>query len=199
MSLITPDFGLLFWMVVIFGLVFFLLAKFGFPVITNAVQKRSDHIAESLQAAQQAEERLAGMAEEHARMIEETRLEQSRILKEASESRERIIAQAKEDAAAEAAKLLDHAKVEIAAERESAIRDIRRQVAMISVEVAEKIVRKDLEGEDGQLSMIDRMVEEASRACAMMLSRASEASLRMRLCSRRVCSIIFSCSAARWR
>ena len=164
MSLITPDFGLLFWMVVIFGIVFFLLAKFGFPVITNAVQKRSDHIAESLQAADQAREQLAGMAEEHARMIEETRLEQSRILKEASEAREAIIAKAKEEASAEAAKLLEHAKVEIAAERESAIRDIRRQVAMISVEVAEKIVRKDLEGEDGQLSMIDRMVEEASRA-----------------------------------
>ena len=97
-------------------------------------------------------------------MIEETRLEQSRILKEASESRERIIAQAKEEAAAEAAKLLDHAKVEIAAERESAIRDIRRQAAMISVEVAEKIVRKDLEGEAGQQGLIDRMVDEAAQA-----------------------------------
>jgi ATP synthase, F0 subunit b len=144
--------------------VFFLLAKFGFPVITNAVQKRSDHIAESLQAAQQAEERLAGMAEEHARMIEETRLEQSRILKEASEAREAIIAKAKEEASAEAAKLLEHAKVEIAAERESAIRDIRRQVAMISVEVAEKIVRKDLDAAADQLSLIDRMVDEASQA-----------------------------------
>ena len=164
MSLITPDFGLLFWMVVIFGIVFFLLAKFGFPVITNAVQKRSDHIADSLKAADEAQARLAGMAEEHARMIEETRLEQSRILKEASEARESIIAQAKEEAAAEAAKLLDHAKVEIAAERESAIRDIRRQVAMISVEVAEKIVRKDLASDGGQQSLIDRMVEEASQA-----------------------------------
>ena len=164
MSLITPDFGLLFWMVVIFGIVFFLLAKFGFPVITKAVQKRSDHIADSLKAADEAQARLAGMAEEHARMIEETRLEQSRILKEASESRERIIAQAKEDAAVEAAKLLDHAKVEIAAERESAIRDIRRQVAMISVEVAEKIVRKDLEGDAAQQGLIDRMVDEAAQA-----------------------------------
>ena len=164
MSLITPDFGLLFWMVVIFGIVFFLLAKFGFPVITKAVQTRSDHIADSLKAADEAQARLAGLAQEQARMIEETRLEQSRILKEASESRERIIAQAKEEAAAEAAKLLDHAKVEIAAERESAIRDIRRQVAMISVEVAEKIVRKDLEGEAGQQGLIDRMVDEAAQA-----------------------------------
>ena len=164
MSLITPDFGLLFWMVVIFGLVFFLLAKFGFPVITKAVQTRSDHIADSLKAADEAQARLAGLAEEQAKMIEETRLEQSRILKEASESRERIIAQAKEEAAAEAAKLLEHAKVEIAAERESAIRDIRRQVAMISVEVAEKIVRKDLEGDEAQQGLIDRMVDEAAQA-----------------------------------
>ena len=164
MSLITPDFGLLFWMVVIFGIVFFLLAKFGFPVITKAVQTRSDHIADSLKAADEAQKRLAGMAEEQARMIEETRLEQSRILKEASEAREKIIAQAKEDAAAEAGKLLDHAKVEIAAERESAIRDIRRQVAMISVEVAEKIVRKDLDEGDGQLALLDRLVDEAEKA-----------------------------------
>ena len=164
MSLLTPDFGLLFWMVVIFGIVFFLLAKFGFPVITKAVQTRSDHIADSLKAADEAQARLAGLAEEQAKMIEETRLEQSRILKEASESRERIIAQAKEEAAAEAAKLLDHAKVEIAAEHESAIRDIRRQVAMISVEVAEKIVRKDLEGDASQQSLIDRMVDEAAQA-----------------------------------
>ena len=164
MSLITPSFGLLFWMVVIFGIVFFLLAKFGFPVITKAVQTRSDHIADSLKAADEAQARLAGMAEEQARMIEETRLEQSRILKEASEVRAGIIAQAREEAQQEAAKLLEHAKVEIAAERESAIRDIRRQVAMISVEVAEKIVRKDLEGDGGQLALIDRLVDEASQA-----------------------------------
>ena len=164
MSLLTPDFGLLFWMVVIFGIVFFILAKFGFPVITKAVQDRSDHIADSLKAADEAQAKLAGLAEEQAKMIEETRLEQSRILKEASESREKIIAQAKEDAAAEAGKLLDHAKVEIAAERESAIRDIRRQVAMISVEVAEKIVRKDLEEGDGQLALLDRLVDEAEQA-----------------------------------
>ena len=164
MSLITPDFGLLFWMVVIFGIVFFLLAKFGFPVITKAVQKRSDHIADSLKAADEAQAQLANMAQEQAKMIEETRLEQSRILKEASEAREKIIAQAKTDASAEAAKLLEHAKVEIAAERESAIRDIRRQVAMISVEVAEKIVRKDLDAAGGQQDLLDRLVEEASQA-----------------------------------
>ena len=163
MSLITPDFGLLFWMVLIFGAVFFLLAKFGFPIITKAVQQRSDHIADSLKAAQEAQASLQNLSQEQARLIEQTRLEQSRILKEASEARDSIIAKAREEASAEAAKLLEHAKVEIAAERESAIRDIRRQVAMISVEVAEKIVRKDLDGADSQMALIDRLVDEASQ------------------------------------
>ena len=163
MSLITPDFGLLFWMVVIFGIVFFLLAKFGFPVITKAVQTRSDHIADSLQAADQAREQLANLAQEQARMIEETRLEQSRILKEASETRERIISQAKEEASAEAAKVLEHAKLEIAAERESAIRDIRRQVAMISVDVAEKILRDKLSDSKTQMDLVTRMVDEITK------------------------------------
>ena len=107
MSLITPDFGLLFWMVVIFGIVFFLLAKFGFPVITKAVQKRSDHIADSLKAADEAQAQLANMAQEQAKMIEETRLEQSRILKEASETRASIIAQAREEAQQEAQYVID--------------------------------------------------------------------------------------------
>lgn len=164
MSLITPDFGLLFWMVVIFGAVFFVLAKFGFPIITDMVHKRSDHIADSLKAAELATQQLASIAEEQKQMIEQARLEQSRILKEASETRDRIVAQAKEEAAAEASKLIAHARVEIAAERESAIRDIRRQVAMISVEVAEKVVRKDLSDQSEQLALMDRLVDEASKA-----------------------------------
>ena len=88
MSLITPDFGLLFWMVLIFGIVFFVLAKFGFPVITSMVQKRSDHIAESLRKAQEAQDKLEGLAAEQTKMIEQTRLEQKRILKEASQARD---------------------------------------------------------------------------------------------------------------
>ena len=162
MSLITPEFGLLFWMVIIFGAVFFVLAKFGFPIITDMVHKRSDHIADSLKAAEQATERLAGLAEEQARLIEQTRLEQSRIISEASETRDRIVARAKEQATEEAARIIDHARVEIAAERESAIRDIRRQVALLSVDVAEKIVRKELDAEAGQMELVDRLIDEAS-------------------------------------
>ena len=164
MSLITPDFGLIFWMVIIFGAVFFILAKFGFPVITRMVEKRNDHIAGSLRAAEEAQKKLAGLAEEQAALIEKTRLEQGRLIKEASETRDAIVAQAKEQASREAAAMIEHAKTEIAAERESAIRELRSQVASISVEVAEKIVRKDLGDAGSQQALLDRLVDEASKA-----------------------------------
>ncbi len=164
MSLITPSFGLLFWMVLIFGTVFFLLAKFGFPVITKSVEKRSNHIEESLRKAEEAQKKLESLSQEQAAMIEQTRLEQGRILKEAAEARDKIVAQAKVQAQEEADKILEHARIEIAAERESAVREIRSQVAQISVEVAEKIVRKSLETPAEQAALIDRMVDEASQA-----------------------------------
>lgn len=164
MSLITPDFGLIFWMVVIFGVVFFILARFGFPVITGMVDKRNAYIQDSLKSAKEAQEKLAALAEEQAAMIDQARVEQERIIKEAAAVRDSMIEQAKAQAADEAAKMIEHARTEIAAERESAIRDIRAQVASISIEVAEKIVRKELSSSDAQLSLLDRMVDEASKS-----------------------------------
>ena len=162
MSLITPDFGLIFWMTLIFAVLFFILAKVGFPIITKMVDSRSERIEGSIRLAEEAEKRMASLKEEQEKMIQDTKLEQSRILKEAAETRDRIVAEAKDKAQDEAAKMIEHARTEIAAERESAIRDIRRQVAMISVEVAEKIVRKDLDDSAEALALIDRMVDEVS-------------------------------------
>ena len=164
MSLVTPDFGLLFWMVIIFGVVFFLLAKFGFPVITGMVRKRSDHIEESLKKAQAAQEALENLTHEGKRIIEEARVEQGNILKEATRTRDQIINEARRKAQEEADKIVQHAKIEIAAERESAMRDICRQVSLISVKVAEKIVRKELDTSEQQLALIDRLVEECSKS-----------------------------------
>lgn len=164
MSLVTPDFGLLFWMVIIFGVVFFLLAKFGFPVITGMVRKRSDHIEESLKKAQAAQEALENLTQEGKRIIEEARVEQGNILKEATRTRDQIINEAKLKAQEEADKIVQHAKIEIAAERESAMRDICRQVSLISVKVAEKIVRKELDTSEQQLALIDRLVEDCSKS-----------------------------------
>ena len=141
MSLITPDFGLLVWMTLIFGIVFFVLAKWGFPMITGSVEKRAQRIGESIKAAKEAEERLRNLAEEQSRMIEETRQEQSRILKEAAASRDNIVEQAKVQAREEASRILDQARTQIAAEKESALRDVRKEVALLSVSVAEKVLK----------------------------------------------------------
>lgn len=163
MSLITPDFGLLFWMVVIFGAVFFLLAKFGFPVITNAVRKRSEHIAESLRAAEQARLSLENLAAEQAHLLEQTRVEQGRIIKEAADTRAAMIAQAREQAGAEAAKVLEKAREQIAAEKDDAIREIRAQLSTLSVAVAEKVVRKEMEDSEARRKLLDKFIDEATR------------------------------------
>ena len=163
MQLITPDTGLLFWMVVIFGLVFFLLWKFGFPIITEMVDKRNATIEKSLKDAHEIEARMGQMVEEHARMLDEARKEQAQILREATDTRNKILAQAKDDAREEAAKILAEARTEIEAEKEAALRDVRKEVAVLSVSIAEKILRKELADDKKQQEYIDRMVDETVR------------------------------------
>ena len=163
MQLITPDAGLLFWMVVIFGLLFFLLWKFGFPIITSMVEKRNATIAQSLKDAREIEARMGQMVEEHTRMLDEARKEQAQILREATDTRNKILAQAKDEAREEASKILADARTEIEAEKEAALRDVRREVAVLSVSIAEKILRKELADDRAQRDYIDRMVEEAVR------------------------------------
>ena len=161
MSLITPDFGLIFWMTLIFAILLILLAKFGFPVITKSVRERSEHIDESLRKAQEAEQRLSNLADEQKALIAKAQAESSRILKEAASTRDAMISQARADARSEADKILADARVQIAAEKESALRDIRREVAVLSVSVAEKILRKDLSTDASQMELLEKMVSEA--------------------------------------
>ena len=160
MSLITPDFGLLVWMTLIFGIVFFVLAKWGFPMITGMVDKRSDRINDSIAKAREAEKALTDLSDRQQQLIEETRREQARILKEAAEARDALLADAKEQARDEASKLIQQARTQIAAEKESALRDVRTEVAKLSVDVAEKVLREKLSTEEAQIKLIDKMVGE---------------------------------------
>ena len=162
MSLITPDFGLLVWMTLIFGIVFFVLAKWGFPMITDSVQKRADRINESIRKAREAEERLKNLSSEQNELIEKARKEQAAILKEAAASRDTLIEQAKVQARDEAAKILEQARTQIAAETDSALRDVRKEVAVLSVAVAEKVLRKDLDSDPGRDELLGRLVDELS-------------------------------------
>ncbi len=163
MDLILPDSGLLFWMVLIFGIVLFLLWKFGFPIITQGVEKRTRHIDESLRLAREAERRMQDLAAEQQRLLEDTRSEQTRIIREANTAREQILSQAREDARDEADRMLEKARTEIAAEKESALRDIRREVALLSTDIAEKVLRRELGNDQAQADYLGRLVDEMTR------------------------------------
>lgn len=160
MNLLLPDSGLIFWMALIFAIVFFVLAKFGFPVITGMVEKRNVRISDALEAARKAEETLAHLNQEQERIMAETREEQALLKKEAAAERERMIAVARDQAHAEAQKIMDEAKARIQEEKEAALRDMRREVAKISLTIAEQVVRKEMSTEKGQRELVDTLVDE---------------------------------------
>ncbi len=161
-SILTPDFGLFFWMLVAFLVVFLLLAKFGFPVITKSVEERKNFIDESLRKAHEAQERLANIEKEGESILQEAREKQTQILREAAQTRDAIVEQAQEKARQEGSRLLDEAKTAIAQEKTAAIADIRRQVAALSVDIAGKVLRENLKDDKSQMDLIDRMLDEVS-------------------------------------
>ena len=161
-SILTPDFGLFFWMLVAFLVVFLLLAKFGFPVITKSVEERKNFIDDSLRKAHEAQERLANIEKEGESILQEAREKQTQILREAAQTRDAIVEQAQEKARQEGSRLLDEAKTAIAQEKNAAIADIRRQVAALSVDIAGKVLRENLKDDKSQMYLIDRMLDEVS-------------------------------------
>jgi F-type H+-transporting ATPase subunit b len=162
MSLITPAFGLLFWMTIVFLVVFFILRKWGFPVIVKMELDRKDYIDSSLQKAHEANERLANIQKEGESILQEAREKQTQILREAAETRDAIVEKAQEKARVEGARLLEDAKAAIEQEKKAAIADIRKQVATLSVDIAEKVLRKNLQDDKAQMDLIDRMLDDVS-------------------------------------
>ncbi|MBE6325788.1 MAG: F0F1 ATP synthase subunit B [Bacteroidales bacterium] len=164
MELLTPDFGLVFWMVICFTAVFLILKKYGWPVIVGMINKRSDEIEESILKANEANARLAGTNAETERLLAEAKNERLELLKEASKQKDQIIADAKAEAAKKAQDLLDKAKEDIQLERDNAIKEIRTQVAELSVSIAEKVVREKLSGDKAGLDMINKLLDEVNIA-----------------------------------
>ncbi len=162
MDLLIPSTGLLFWMSLTFLVVLFILWRFGFPVITDMVNERKAFIDESLQKAHDANERLANIQKEGESILQEAREKQAQILKEAAETRDAIVEKAQDKARQEGARLLDDAKLAIEQEKKAAIADIRNQVATLSVEIAEKVLRQQLKGDQTQMDLIERMLDDVS-------------------------------------
>ena len=149
-------------MAVVFIIVLAILWKWGFPSIVNMVNSRKEFIDDSLRKAHEANERLANIQKEGETMLQNAREKQAQILKDAADTRDAIVVKAQEKATNEGSRLLNEAKAEIEAEKQNAIRDIRTQVAEISIQVAEKIVREKLSSNESQMELINKLLNDIS-------------------------------------
>lgn len=163
MSLITPDFGLLFWMLISFGLTFFVLARFGFPVITRMVDRRRDFIQKSLDAAEEANRKLAGIEAESKEMLDQAQKRQAELLSAAVADSRRIVQQAREKAEKESAERIEAASRQIEIQKQKALSEMRSTVAMLSVDVAEKVLRRQIQQDSDSHAFLDHMIDEAER------------------------------------
>lgn len=159
-SFFTPDFGLLFWMFITFLVVLVVVGKFGFPAIVKMVEERKAYIDESLNKAREANEKLANIQAESEQILKKAREQQAHILKEAMATRDNIVKDAQIKAQVEGQRILDEAKDLIRVEKENALKDIREQVADLSIQIAEKMLRKELKKSSEQTEMIDRLLNE---------------------------------------
>ena len=150
-------------MTVVFLVVLFVLWKWGFPVIVKMVEERKAYIDESLRKAHEANERLANIQKEGESILQEARKKQAQILKEAADTRDAIVEKAQDKARSEGVRLLEEARVAIEQEKKAAIADIRQQVATLSVEIAEKVLRQNLKDDKAQMDLIDRMLDDVSK------------------------------------
>jgi F-type H+-transporting ATPase subunit b len=160
MDLLSPDFGLIFWTVVIFLLTFLILAKYAWKPILKMLDAREKSIAESIESAERIKAEMSQMKSEHEQMLTEAKAERSRMLKEAKATKDQIIAEAKDQAKIEARKIVEDAQVAINNQKMAALTDVKNQVGKLALEVAEKILRKELADKDAHQNYIRQLAEE---------------------------------------
>ena len=160
MGLVSPNPGTIFWMVIIFGIVLFILRKFAWAPILKALKEREESISNALSSADLARKEVAGLKADNEKIIAEARKDRDIILKEAKEIKEKIVAEAKEKAAQEDQKTIDQARQQIEAEKTAAISEIKKQVAELSVMIAEKVIKKELEKKGEQEKMVDGLIDD---------------------------------------
>lgn len=160
MSLVTPDFGLIFWTLVTFLLLVFLLGKFAWKPVLTMVKERESSIENALKAAERARQEMKALQADNEAILKEAREERERILKEAREMKNKIVAEAKEAASAEAEKTVAAAKVAIESERAAAVAELKNQAASLSIEIAEKLLGQELSDKDKQAKMVGKIIDE---------------------------------------
>jgi len=162
MGLFIPETGLICWMLLVFLVVLFILGKFAWPVITKAIANREKYISDSVLAADEAHAKLDGIKAERDTILAQAREEHNAILKEVQLLKDKLIEDAKTQARAEADKIIADARYSILAEKEQALREVRNQVALLSIGIAGKVLRKNLESDASQTELINKMLDEAN-------------------------------------
>ncbi|MEE1023037.1 MAG: F0F1 ATP synthase subunit B [Muribaculaceae bacterium] len=163
MELFTPDFGLVFWMFVAFIILFLLLAKFGWPMILKNMDKRADTIDKGVEYAREAKEQLDNARSEAQKYVAEAQKQQAEMLRDAAKMKTEIIEQARSEAAVEAKKVMDAAKLSIEQSRKEAELQFRNEVSKFSVEIAEKMLRHQMQSDKAQTELVNQLLDEIEK------------------------------------
>ena len=159
MDLVTPDIGLIFWTTVSFAILYFILAKFAWKPILGAVNEREKSIKDALSAAEMAKEEMASLKADNEKILNEAKLQRESLLKEAREIRSRIIADAESEATEKANKLIESAKTAIENEKSAAMKELNNTVVDLSLNIAEKLLSKELNNKEKQQENIQEILE----------------------------------------
>lgn len=162
MELVKPDLGLIFWMIVSFSIILFLLAKFAWKPILGMIKEREESIENALAAAEKAKEEMKALQSNNERILAEAKAERDTLLKEAREMKEKIISEAKTSATKEGERLLKIARENIQNEKMAAITELKNQVATLSIEIAEKILKSELSSDEKQKTLVNNLLKDVN-------------------------------------
>lgn len=162
MELVQPSLGLIFWMTLSFLIILFLLTKFAWKPILKMIKDREESIDSALKSAEQAKLEMKSLKSENERILAEARNERDTMLKEARDIKDKIIAEAKTSAATEGERLLKAARENIENEKLAAITELKNQVAQLSIDIAEKILKAELSSDDKQKALVKNLLQEVN-------------------------------------
>ena len=160
--MIEPGIGLLFWMTLTFIILLFLLAKFAWKPILNAVNDREVSIIDALNQAKLAKQEMTQLKEDNERILREARAERDGILKEARDMKDKIVNQAKDSAKVEGEKMMEAARQSIQTEKNAAMADIKTQIGTLSVSIAENILKQKLDNDGAQNALVENILNKSN-------------------------------------
>lgn len=163
MELFTPEFGLVFWMFVAFAVLFFVLWKWGWPVILKNMDSRADTIDKGVEYARDAKQQLDNARADAQKYIAEAQKQQAEMLRDAAKMKSQIIDEARTQATQEAKKVMDAAKLSIEQSRKEAELQFRNEVSRFSLEIAEKMVRQQMQSSKAQQELVDKLLDEIEK------------------------------------